>query len=322
MSKMPMNDSIKLQLQTDFVNNMTKIVEKELDNIGDKYSGFGPNRRRNFKKTLSISLVSEIVPPTPPSSPQSRIPQKTISELNKLGFSETNVDTILSLISLPENSTLSWWNNYNYAERLHDGRGWTVTLYGACSGTGDLVLILEYLQKLNPKHPLIKFIPVMKKTKGDDVKGLEDFGRVVKTLGDDKQWQEAVWRIYIDLYWKFAADFADKTGIAKDRPGAIMKCPLTRGFMVDVALNHGANMESFKPILNRMKNANETNENDWFYDFCEARRDMLKHGVDDLDTSKTGDRCMLWKNILKENNRTLKREIYCYPGYWGDVILK
>jgi hypothetical protein len=225
------------------------------------------------------------------------------------------------MISLPENSSLTWWDNYNYAERLRDGRGWTVTLYGACSGTGDLLLILEYLQGINPKHPLVRFIPAMKKTKGDNVKGLEDFGDVLSEVGDDKEWQEAVWRIYIDMYWKFAADFSDKTNSAKNRPGAKLTSPLTRGFMVDTALNHGADMESFSGIIKRMKNANEMNEEKWFFDFCETRRKMLKDGVGDLDTSRTGDRCVLWGNILKEGNEELKRPIECYNGYWGKKTL-
>ena len=43
------------------------------------------------------------------------------------------------------------------------------------------------------------------------------------------------------------------------------------------------------------------------------------------DTSKTGDRCVLWSQILGEGNVTLDLPIKCYGGYWSegepDVVL-
>jgi hypothetical protein len=302
-----------------FVKKMLKIAEDELDIVGKQYSGLGPNRRQQFKSALAAELEKQ-QPPTPPK-PNTRVPDSVVPQLASLGFTEEQADTILSLIALPENSTTKWWEQYNYAERLHDGRGWTVTLYGACSGTGDLLMILEELKKINPNHKLVKYIAPMRKTVGDDVKGLENLGKDIESLGDDKQWQSAVWKIYVKLYWKFATDFADKKGTAANRPGPKMTLPLTRGFMVDVALNHGPDIESFQPILRKMRNPKETDELKWFLDFCEARRQLLKSGFEDLDTSKTGDRATLWSDLAKQKNFDLFRPIKCFNGYWGSQVI-
>jgi len=324
--RIEITDENKVKIQNDFVSRMMKSVEKELENMTKKYSGFGPGRQTNCKQALAETLVeapaeAPVTPPVKPPTVDTHIPAQVEAPLKKLGFSTTNADTILSLIALPENSTTQWWKNYNYASCLKDGRGWTVTIYGACSGTGDLLMILESLRKINPKHPLVKFIEPMKKVHGENIKGLENLGKVINGLGDDKEWQEAVWDIYVKLYWSFAADFADKTNSAKNRPGPVLKSPLTRGFMVDVALNHGSNMESFSDILKRMNNKDEKDEGKWFLDFCNTRHKLLKSGFQDLDTSKTGDRCVLWADIFKSGNVGLKRPISCYGGYWGSNIV-
>ena len=324
---MRITDENKNELMQDFVAKMLTLVETHLGSI----EGLGPGRRANFKKALATELidlnqtppsppvvVTPLPPPpvvvTPPSD--THIPAEVFAQLESIGYDEY-ADTILSLISLPENSTTSWWTNYNFAKRLGDGRGWTVTIFGACSGTGDLVLILEELQKINPEHKLCKYIHPMKKTFGDDITGLENLGKDIVNMGDDKEWQRAVWKIYIQVYWRFANDFSNKTGSAATRTGPKMILPVTRGFMVDVAINHGPGLSSFMPILRKMRNKSEPDELRWCLDFCDARRQLLKAGYQSLDTSGTGDRCVLWADIIKSNNLQLKRPIQCHAGYWG-----
>lgn len=307
----------KKEIIDEYVKKMLEIAETELDNIARKYSGLGSNRRMQCKSALASELTKEpVMIPKSTKNEKTHIPNDVVPQLALLGFSEENADTILSLICLPENSSTEWWKQYNYAEILHDGRGWTVTLYGACSGTGDLLMILKELEKINPKHPLLKYIKPMEKVKGDDIRGLENLGRDINNLGDDREWQSAVWKIYIKLYWNFARNFADKL---VNRPGPRLTSPLTRGFMVDTALNHGPDLSSFAPILKKMKNPNEQDEKTWFLDFCEARRQLLKSGFEDLDTSGTGDRAVLWAMLT--GNPNLTRPIKCYNGYWGSQTI-
>jgi len=309
---MQITDENKLELMTIFVDDMCSIINEELDSI----DGLGPGRRSNFKKALAAMLIDK------PQIIFSHIPKNIIPTLEDIGFDEQSADTILSLVSLPENSTTSWWNNYNFAKKLGDGRGWTVGIFGACSGTGDLVMILEELQHIDPSHKLCKYIHPMKKTIGDDMTGLENLGKDIMLLGDDDKWQQAVWHIYIKIYWAFAKDFADKTGQCEKRPGPRLTKNSIRGFILDTAINHGPGIMGITPILRKMKNKSETDEIKWFLDFCEARRLLLKAGYQNLDSSKTGDRCTLWATIVKSGNLDLKRPITCSRGYWGSKTIE
>ena len=243
-----------------------------------------------------------------------------LSAHTSLPMTEKDVDVILQLISLPENSTPQWWTNYNYIEFLGDGRGFTVTLYGACSGTGDLAMIFDELAGISPRsakcEELLAFRGALKKKRGDDITGIEPIKKIIRGLGEDSAWQQAVWKVYVKLYWRFALDWADKRGDGARRPGPVLRLPATRGFMVDTAINHGADFDSLMDVVKRMKDPRATDEVAWATDFAEARRKMLKSGYQDLDTSKSGDRCELWKPLFT-GNPGLKPPFKAFKGYWG-----
>jgi chitosanase len=49
----------------------------------------------------------------------------------------------MELVSSAENSTLDWGREYGYIEDIGDGNGYTAGLIGFCSGTGDMLEIVE-----------------------------------------------------------------------------------------------------------------------------------------------------------------------------------
>ena len=254
---------------------------------------------------------------------QSQIPPATADALFALiGLTSTQCDTVLQLISLAENGCTSWWKNYNYIEALHDGRGYTCTLFGACSGTGDLYQIVQAVQKLDPSHLLVKYLPALKVCRGDDIHAITGLAKDIPALGTDQVWRQAVWTVYMSMYWAFASQFAAKTGPCTQRPGPVLSSAVARGFMLDTAINHGGDMPSFQPILSRMADAHEPSEKVWLTDFMLTRKQLLKSGFQDLDTSKSGDRCMLWKALVDSNNMSLARPLTYIKGYWngGGII--
>ena len=96
--------------------------------------------------------------------------------------------------------------HYNYIEDLDDGRGYTTTLYGACSGTGDLLMIFDVIKRLDSKHSLLKYYPALSKAEGDDTTGLKGLEKDIPALGRDAVWRQAVWEIYVKLYWAFVEE--------------------------------------------------------------------------------------------------------------------
>lgn len=256
------------------------------------------------------------------ASRNTHVPRLALRRLPWL--TERQVDMIMQLVGLPENSTPKWFNNYGYIEFLGDGRGFTATIFGACSGTGDLHLVLQELSKVKDRSKtcdrLLEYKDAVGRKKGDDIRGIEGIKPLIQKLGDDPAWQEAVWRAFLKLYWTFALEWADKRGSAAGRPGPRITSVAGRGFMLDTAVNHGANRESFQPIINRMRRPDARDERAWLEDFARARMDLLRSGYQELDTSGTGDRCRLWLPLLADNP-DLRPPIKAYKGYWGKFTL-
>jgi hypothetical protein len=251
-------------------------------------------------------------------APATAVPPGAVDLLGSIaGLTSLQIDTIQKLVACPENGSTNWESAYGFAKRLGDGRGITFGIVGFCSGTGDGVLVLEDLAKRDPNHRLVKYIPAMKKTKGENCAGLDGFEVDAKASKDDVAYHEAQWAISVKQYWSFAADYRAKKGRASSRPGPAFSSPLSIGAFFDVALNHGAEPTSFKYITDRMQNQNAGDEARWLLDFLESRRKILKSGYQHLDTSGTGDRCGIWKKLVDERNWNLDRPITVANGYWG-----
>jgi chitosanase len=50
----------------------------------------------------------------------------------------------MELVSSAENSSLDWKAQYKYIEDIHDGRGYTAGIIGFCSGTGDMLELVQH----------------------------------------------------------------------------------------------------------------------------------------------------------------------------------
>ena len=53
----------------------------------------------------------------------------------------------MKIVSSAENSSLDWKAQYKYIEDIDDGRGYTAGIIGFCSGTGDMLDLVELLHR-------------------------------------------------------------------------------------------------------------------------------------------------------------------------------
>ncbi|GAA1955113.1 chitosanase [Amycolatopsis minnesotensis] len=74
----------------------------------------------------------------------------------------------MKLVSSAENSSLDWKAQYPYIEDIGDGRGYTAGIVGFCSGTGDMLDLVEAYTRSTPGNPLAKFLPALRKVNGTD----------------------------------------------------------------------------------------------------------------------------------------------------------
>ncbi|WP_433430035.1 chitosanase [Nonomuraea sp. CA-141351] len=102
-------------------------------------------------------------------------------------------DIAMQLVSSAENSSLDWKAQYGYIEDIEDDRGYTAGIIGFCSGTGDMLELVELYAEREPGNVLAKYLPALRKVNGTDShKGLDpDFTKDWKTAAKDPVFQQA-----------------------------------------------------------------------------------------------------------------------------------
>ena len=99
----------------------------------------------------------------------------------------------MELVSSAENSSLDWKAQYSYIEDIGDGRGYTAGIIGFCSGTGDMLELVQAYTDSNPNNVLAKYLPALKKVNGSDShSGLDpNFTKDWATAAKDPAFQQA-----------------------------------------------------------------------------------------------------------------------------------
>lgn len=74
----------------------------------------------------------------------------------------------MKLVSSAENSSLDWKAQYKYIEDIGDGRGYTAGIIGFCSGTGDMLDLVQLYTDRKPGNVLAKYLPALRRVNGSD----------------------------------------------------------------------------------------------------------------------------------------------------------
>jgi chitosanase len=74
----------------------------------------------------------------------------------------------MKLVASAENSSLDWKAQYKYIEDIGDGRGYTAGIVGFCSGTGDMLDLVELYTRRKPGNVLAKYLPALRRVDGTD----------------------------------------------------------------------------------------------------------------------------------------------------------
>ena len=119
--------------------------------------------------TLGAASVAALVITTPASSSAAPAPVAGVSVLAAGDLSApAKKEIAMKLVSSAENSSLDWKAQYKYIEDIGDGRGYTAGIIGFCSGTGDMLELVEAYTNSIPDNPLAKFLPALRKVNGTD----------------------------------------------------------------------------------------------------------------------------------------------------------
>lgn len=72
------------------------------------------------------------------------------------------------ILASAENSTLRWRGTYGAIEDLGDGDGYTAGIVGFCTGTHDLLALVERYTKQHPDNGLAAYLPALRAVDGTD----------------------------------------------------------------------------------------------------------------------------------------------------------
>ncbi|HJD84316.1 chitosanase [Kitasatospora aureofaciens] len=131
-----------------------------------------PQPRRALRIALAAALVAAPLTVAATSAAQAAqaAPEAAASvRLKGAGLDDPHKkDIAMQLVSSAENSSLDWKAQYKYIEDIGDGRGYTAGIIGFCSGTGDMLELVQHYTDLNPGNVLAKYLPALKKVNGSD----------------------------------------------------------------------------------------------------------------------------------------------------------
>ncbi|MFD8204708.1 chitosanase [Streptomyces sp. NPDC003470] len=148
-----------------------------------------PARRRGVLRRALTALTS--------ASPVAAIPGLRPSRAapgRPAGLADPSKKEIaMRLVSSAENSSLDWKAQYAYLEDIGDGRGYTGGIIGFCSGTGDMLGLVELYTDRRPGNVLARHLPALRAVDGSDShEGLDpDFPEDWRRAARDREFRRA-----------------------------------------------------------------------------------------------------------------------------------
>jgi chitosanase len=99
----------------------------------------------------------------PPTSPTTAPPSGGVNLDNP-----AKKDVAMQIVSAAENSSLNWRGQFSYIQDIGDGRGYTAGIIGFCSGTGDMLELVEAYTATKPGNVLAKYLPALRNVNNSD----------------------------------------------------------------------------------------------------------------------------------------------------------
>jgi chitosanase len=143
--------------------------------------------RRTLLALLGVSLAAAPLLRTPQASATTRTAAA-------IGLDDpAKKEIAMKLVSSAENSSLDWKAQYKYIEDIGDGRGYTAGIIGFCSGTGDMLDLVQLYATRKPGNVLAKYLPALRNVNGTDShSGLDpNFPKDWRTAAQDTVFQQA-----------------------------------------------------------------------------------------------------------------------------------
>jgi chitosanase len=191
----------------------------------------------------------------------------------------------MELVSSAENSSLDWKAQYKYIEDIGDGRGYTAGIIGFCSGTGDMLELVEHYIDLKPNNVLAKYLPALKKVNGSDSHaGLGSaFEKDWATAAKDSVFQQAQNDERDRVYFNPSVNQAKSDGLGALGQFAYYDAIVMHGPGSDSTSFGGIRATAIKKAKTPAQGGNETT---YLNAFLDARKKAMQTEEAHSDTSR------------------------------------
>jgi chitosanase len=133
------------------------------------FGGSGESLRPKDDPSLRVSPTAFAPDPLKAGSPaQQRERDDRIDALPPGLADPAKKEIAAQLVASAENSTLDWKSRYGAIEDIGDGNGYTAGIIGFCSGTNDMLQLVEYFTDKHPDNPLAGYLPALREVDGSD----------------------------------------------------------------------------------------------------------------------------------------------------------
>ena len=185
-------------------------------------------------------------------------------------------DIAMQLVSSAENSSLDWKAQYSYIEDIGDGRGYTAGIIGFCSGTGDMLELVQAYTDAVPENPLASYLPALETVNGSDShEGLDGFPAAWAHAAEDDAFQQAQDAERDRVYFTPSVALAKRDGLGV----------LGQFAYYDAAVMHGfEGMESIRDAA--LATTGSTDEVAYLNAFLDAREVEMRKEEAHEDTTR------------------------------------
>ncbi|MDH6551958.1 chitosanase [Streptomyces sp. SAI-208] len=206
------------------------------------------------------------------------------------------------LVASAENSTLDWRSAYAYIEDIGDGQGYTAGIIGFCTGTNDLLTLVEDYTRAHPDNGLAPYLPALRAVDGTDShEGLDpDFTAAWRAEAEVPAFRKAQDTARDRVYFDPAVSLAKLDGLG----------PLGQFVYYDAMVFHGPGTDAtgFYGIRERaLRQADSPtgggSEKSYLDAFLDLREDAMRTRDPDIDTTRVDT---AQRRFLDEGNLNLR----------------
>ncbi|MGW2230519.1 chitosanase [Streptomyces formicae] len=127
-----------------------------------------PRTTHTSRRTL-LAFIGAAAVAGPIIATQTATATQTSPRINAGGLDDpAKKEIAMQIVCSAENSSLDWKKQYGYIEDIGDERGYTAGIIGFCSGTGDMLDLVELYTKRKPNNVLAKYLPALREVDGTD----------------------------------------------------------------------------------------------------------------------------------------------------------